>query len=78
MPEGDQAFSTIAFTDSSFSPQTFGETDSTGNDWHLDVTHNEIKPESLYQYRILGSLGPLFRSLSLSTLITTVTFSKDF
>ena len=29
-------------------PQTFYETDFTGNDWHLDVTHNEIKPGKAY------------------------------
>ena len=29
-------------------PQTFYETDSTGNDWHLDVTHQEIKPGKAY------------------------------
>lgn len=29
-------------------PQTFYETDSKGNDWHLDVTHNEIKPGKAY------------------------------
>ena len=60
----DQAFSTIAFTDSSFSLKLFMETDTEGNDWHLDVTHNEIKPgKSLYQCRILGPLPNIFSAL---------------
>ena len=29
-------------------PQTFYETDTEGNDWHLDVTHNEIKSGKAY------------------------------
>ena len=45
MPEGvTKPFSIIAFTDSSFSLKTlFMKTDTEENDWHLDVTHNEIK-----------------------------------
>ena len=41
-------FSTIAFTDSSFSLKPFMKQIHEGNDWHLDVTHNEIKPGKAY------------------------------
>ncbi len=60
-------------------PQTFTENRYQGNDWHLDVAHQEIKPGRSIRMSDFGDLfRTSFRSLALSTPIITVTFSEGF
>ena len=80
MPEGvTKPFSTIAFTDSSFSLKPFMKQiprEMTGTWMSLIMKSNQEKLIPISDFGT--SFGPLFRSLALSTPITTVTFSRIF